>query len=210
MQRYGLAKEKPTPPLWQSTVKRDHKGIDLSLEEQWIWTLYQEWRSYTGQMRSQNTWLWKTNEEYTQKNYITAGTRNPTLKGLVRRLIQTKSQHRNTWLKNAWAIGERCLLTHLERPPGRQKIIETFFGDWVTGRSWLYNFRYITNTVTGEDHFGIFVFLFVFTGPHPWHMEVPRLGVESMLQLPAYTTATAKQDPSCTCDLHHNSWQCDP
>ena len=26
---------------------------------------------------------------------------------------------------------------------------------------------------------------------HPWHMEVPRLGVKSELQLPAYTTATA-------------------
>ena len=38
-------------------------------------------------------------------------------------------------------------------------------------------------------------------------MEVPRLGVESELQLPAYTTATAIQDPSLVCDLHHSSWQ---
>ena len=38
-------------------------------------------------------------------------------------------------------------------------------------------------------------------------MEVPRLGVESELQLPAYTTATATRDPSCTCDLHCSSWQ---
>ena len=29
---------------------------------------------------------------------------------------------------------------------------------------------------------------------HLWHMEVPRLGVESELQLPAYTTATATRD----------------
>ena len=34
------------------------------------------------------------------------------------------------------------------------------------------------------------------------HMEVPRLGTESELQLPIYTTATATQDPSCVCDLH--------
>ena len=40
------------------------------------------------------------------------------------------------------------------------------------------------------------------------HMEVPRLGVESELQLPAYTIATATRDPSCVCDLHHSSWQC--
>ena len=34
------------------------------------------------------------------------------------------------------------------------------------------------------------------------HMEVPRLGVKLKLQLPAYTTATAKQDPSYVCHLH--------
>jgi len=39
-------------------------------------------------------------------------------------------------------------------------------------------------------------------------MEVPRLGVESELQLPAYTTAMATQGPSRICDLHHSSWQC--
>ena len=38
-------------------------------------------------------------------------------------------------------------------------------------------------------------------------MEVPRLGVESELQLPAYTEATATPDPSCVCDLHHSAWQ---
>ena len=40
------------------------------------------------------------------------------------------------------------------------------------------------------------VFLIVFIGPRPQHMEVPRLAGESELQLPAYTTATAMQDPS--------------
>ena len=38
-------------------------------------------------------------------------------------------------------------------------------------------------------------------------MEIPRLGVESELQLPAYTTATATGDPSRVCDLHHSSRQ---
>ena len=38
-------------------------------------------------------------------------------------------------------------------------------------------------------------------------MEVPRLRVESELQLPAYTTATATQDLSRVCDLHHSSQQ---
>ena len=47
-----------------------------------------------------------------------------------------------------------------------------------------------------------------FLGPHRRHIEVPRLGVQSELQLPAYTTATATRDPSRICDLHHSSWQC--
>ena len=33
-------------------------------------------------------------------------------------------------------------------------------------------------------------------------MEVPRLGVTSELQLPAYATATATPDPSCVFELH--------
>ena len=34
-------------------------------------------------------------------------------------------------------------------------------------------------------------FFVCFLGPHPWYIQVPRLGVESELQLPAYTTAKA-------------------
>ena len=37
--------------------------------------------------------------------------------------------------------------------------------------------------------------LFCFLGPHPRHMEGPKLGVELELQLPAYTTATATPGP---------------
>ena len=49
-----------------------------------------------------------------------------------------------------------------------------------------------------------FYFILFILGPHLWHMEVPRLGVKSELQLLAYTTATATPDLSCTCNLHHN------
>ena len=38
-------------------------------------------------------------------------------------------------------------------------------------------------------------------------MEVPRLGVELELQLPAFATATAVQDLSHICNLYHSSWQ---
>ena len=46
-----------------------------------------------------------------------------------------------------------------------------------------------------------------FLGPHLWHMEVPRLGVESELQLPAYTIVTATPDPIRVCYLDHSFWQ---
>ena len=37
----------------------------------------------------------------------------------------------------------------------------------------------------------MYVFIFCFLGPRLRHMEIPKLGVESELQLPAYTTTTA-------------------
>ena len=65
--------------------------------------------------------------------------------------------------------------------------------------------------MTGESEVGkagvllvvvvVVVLLLLLLWPHLWHMEVPRLGVELKLPLPAYTTGTATPDPSCICDL---------
>ena len=62
--------------------------------------------------------------------------------------------------------------------------------------------------VLANPLFPLFFFFPFFLGPHPWHMEVPRLGVESELQPLAYATATATPDSSCIGDLHHSSRQC--
>jgi len=51
------------------------------------------------------------------------------------------------------------------------------------------------------------VVVLCFLGPHLRHMEVPRLEVKWELQLPACATATAMQDLSCVCGLHHSSRQ---
>ena len=59
-------------------------------------------------------------------------------------------------------------------------------------------------TASGRE--GIFFFFF-FLRAAPVHVEVPRIGVERKLQLPAYTAATAMPDPTCVCDLHHSSRQ---
>ena len=52
-----------------------------------------------------------------------------------------------------------------------------------------------------------FVLVCLFLGLKVQHMEVPRLGAESEIQPPAYTTATAMLDPSRLCNLYHSSWQ---
>ena len=52
----------------------------------------------------------------------------------------------------------------------------------------------------------LYVCLFVLW-THLWHMEVPGLGVESELQLAAYTTASAMWDLSRICDLYLSLWQ---
>ena len=56
-------------------------------------------------------------------------------------------------------------------------------------------------------HLTYILILFFFLWPHLWHMEVPRLRVESELQPPAYTTATAMPNPSHICNCIC-LWQC--
>ena len=53
----------------------------------------------------------------------------------------------------------------------------------------------------------IYIYIFFFLGPHPRHMEIPRLGVKLELQLLVCVIATAVRDPSHICDLHHSLWQ---
>ena len=53
----------------------------------------------------------------------------------------------------------------------------------------------------------MYVFILLFLGLHPGQMEVPRLGVQSELQLLAYVTAIAMLDLSLAFDLHHSSRQ---
>ena len=50
----------------------------------------------------------------------------------------------------------------------------------------------------------IYLFIYLFLGLHLQHMEVPKLGVELELQLPATATAYL----SCVLDLHRSSWLC--
>ena len=53
----------------------------------------------------------------------------------------------------------------------------------------------------------LFVVVVAFLGQNLQHKEVPCLGVKSELQLLTYATATATQDLSHVCELHHSSQQ---
>ena len=79
---------------------------------------------------------------------------------------------------------------------------------WGGGGEWQLAFAIVHghDAVEGFSHF-IYLFIYFSLGPCLQHMEVSRLGVKSKLQLPPYITATATRDPSCICDLHHNSQQ---
>ena len=88
-----------------------------------------------------------------------------------------------------------------------------FFKKIFMGHSWkskyLLNIRYYR--VTANFLYNIIVTIFfVFLGPRPRHLEVPRLGVQTELEMAADTTATATATPdlSHVCNLHHSSWQC--
>ena len=59
--------------------------------------------------------------------------------------------------------------------------------------------------VIASERIAFLPFSFCFLELHPGHMEIPRLGVQSELQLPAYTTATATPDLSHI--GNHSSWQ---
>ena len=53
----------------------------------------------------------------------------------------------------------------------------------------------------------VYFFFFASFRKHPWHIEVPRLGGKSELQLPNYTRAIAAWDLSRIFNLHHSSGQ---
>ena len=67
-------------------------------------------------------------------------------------------------------------------------------------------FFLLKNIYWKTPFFFLFLFFFLVSATHAAYGN-SRLGVESDLQLPAYTTATATPDPSSIFDLHHSSQQ---
>ena len=104
-----------------------------------------------------------------------------------------------------------CLLSEPQLPSGFRRAEITALSMWSL-RLWLLDLlsclpTYHVYSLFFLSYFFFFFFFFCFLGLYQQHMEVPRPGIETELQLPAYTTAIAMQDLSHICDLHHSSWQ---
>ena len=74
------------------------------------------------------------------------------------------------------------------------------------------NTESLTHSTTRElpllQSFLVLVLVLRREGLHLLHLEVPRLGIESELQMLAYSPATAIPDPSYVSNLHHSSEPC--
>ena len=99
---------------------------------------------------------------------------------------------------------------YLTVPAGESVLVtpDLFILEW--GRNVLFVQQTKRETGADKDELnvscGIF-FFFLLLGLHLRHVEVPRLGVESELQLPASTTARVTPDLSHICDLPNSSQQ---
>ena len=100
--------------------------------------------------------------------------------------------HRSLFHRNWFLWNKREMPLHFSSyglPTGPNHLLtRTSFLDW-----------YVISSL-----FFFFFFFFCFLEPPLQHMEVPKLGVKWELQLMAYARATATQDLSCVCDLHHS------
>ena len=122
---------------------------------------------------------------------------------LWHRLVATALIRPLAW-EPPYAIGVALKRPNKNKQQQKPKLVSTV-GRW--GSTPLENsgklhrlavFIYLLPSAPGSINFPFFL------GPHLQHMEVPRPGVKSKMQLPAYATA---QDPCHICNLHYSSWQ---
>ena len=115
--------------------------------------------------------------------------------------IKVKLNESAKWTERLWRTVFRGVLSHdrLVQVVKQHKDMVLYFR--------ISQDKYFLLQTWNKFFFFFFFFFFVFLGPQPQRMEVPRLGVESELQLLTYTIATATQDRNQVCTLH-SSQQC--
>ena len=104
----------------------------------------------------------------------------------------------NTWKENCYLIQQSHFWVVI--PP---KLKSGSINNWMDKGN-VVDIFYKWNIIQPLKKKEILPFFSPFLGLHLGHVEVPRLGVKSRLQLPAYATATATEDPSRACDLRHS------
>ena len=119
-----------------------------------------------------------------------------------------------SWLFTPFLNSHRVFFKHLLKAFKKNYIVDlqcsvNFCCDPAEWPSFTYMYTHThTHTHTHTYMFFFSYYLFFFQGLHLQHMDTPRLGVKSELQLLACTTTTAMTDLSHICDLHLKSWQC--
>lgn len=124
--------------------------------------------------------------------------------------VKLKNDDTQQWEFSQLIMGQQIDFPHtwLCSPDGRHKNR----GGMNCIKKWtIYSIHLLQLHITSAGktilYVSFFFFFFLVGAAHLWHMEVPKLGIESQLRLPAYVTATEKQGPSHICDLYHNSQQ---
>ena len=94
------------------------------------------------------------------------------------------------------------VLLHVHNELWKKNLCTSFYAN---NNKWKYHLRIFFFSQYLEEKNILHNSFICTVGSHLRHMEVPRHEVQSELQLPA--TATAMQDLSHVCGLHHGSWQ---
>ena len=84
-----------------------------------------------------------------------------------------------------------CCFCILEIKPFSVALFAAFFSHALGCLFFVCLFFFAVQKLISLIRSHLFILFFCFLGPHAWYMEVPRLGVESELQLPAYARITA-------------------
>ena len=127
----------------------------------------------------------------------------PQQQGIQATSANYTATHGNAGFLTHWAgpgiepVSSWMLVRFISTEPRWEFPLNTFFKQLLSTSFVLFFVRFF--------FFFFFLVFLPFLGPLPWLMEVPRLGVQSELEPPAYTRATATWDLSWVCDLHHSS-----
>ena len=112
------------------------------------------------------------------------------------------------WLVHCNLLEEKSSVIFNVKALHGSPIFCSSFVSWFSKWSEVYSMKVFSFFSFFFFFFHSFFFFSFFRAATALYIEIPRLGVTSEVQLPAYTTSTSTPDLSCTWDLRCSSWQC--